>query len=59
MAVLSDQPFAIACYCSFLWCTGADKMGSIYCTNEKGTELWIAENVRRTGIGASWLVDKV
>ena len=39
-----------------------DKMNSIHRTNdvlEKGIELWIAENVRRTGISASWLVDEV
>jgi len=37
-------------------------MGSIHGTNgilEKGIELRIAENVGRTGISASWLVDKV
>jgi hypothetical protein len=60
--VLSDKPFAIMCYCSLLCCTRADKMDSIHRTNgvlEKGIELWIAENVRRTGISASWLVDEV
>jgi hypothetical protein len=37
-------------------------MGFIHCTNgifEEGIELWIAENVGRTGISALRLADEV